>query len=285
MPTAALASVIAIAAGACGTNTSTSVAPTSVRCEVSLPTSSRSIGAAAATVTFQVTTQAECLWSATTADSWISQIAPASGQGPGDVAFQAAANTGPARTGTLTVTDKAFTVNQAGGCTYTIQPTAESVSAEGGSISVAVGSGAGCPWTATSHAAWISVTSGGSGTGDGSVVFAVGAHTGPQRSGTLTIATRTFTVTQASGCYYLISPTQQGFDRNGGPGTVIVTAPPDCAWAAASHEPSWISIVSAPSGIGDGRVDYFVVPAPLVLGTRIGTMTIAGQTFTVTQGN
>lgn len=269
---------------ACGTNTSTSVAPTASRCEISLPASSRSIGAAAATVTVQVTTQPDCLWSATTAESWISQIAPASGQGPGEIAFEAAANTGPARTGTLTVTDKAFTINQAGGCVYTIQPTSESVSASGGTIAVTVGSGAGCPWTATSHASWIFITSGGSGTGDGTVVFGVGEHTGPQRSGTLTIATRTFTVTQASGCYYIISPTQQSFDRNGGQGVVIVTAPPDCAWAAASQEPSWIRILSAPSGSGDGRVDYLVVPMPLFFGTRSGTMTIGGHTFTVVQG-
>ena len=277
-------SAIAIAT-ACGTETTTSIGPTPLKCDVSLPSSSRSIGAAAATVTFSVATEAECAWSATTSASWISQIAPASGQGAGQIEFRASANSGPARTGTLAVADQTFTVNQAGGCAYTIQPTAQTVSAAGESVTVAVGGGGGCPWTATSHAAWITVTSGASGSGDGSVRFTVGAHTGPQRSGTLTIAGRTFTVTQVSGCSFSIAPSGQAFDRDGGEGTVTVAAPPDCAWAAASQE-TWIQIRSGPSGSGDGKVEYRVSQVPLLFfGIRIGTMTIAGQTFTVTQGN
>jgi hypothetical protein len=61
-------------------------------------------------------------------------------------------------------------------------------------------------WTATSNVSWLSVVSGSSGTGNGMVTFAVavasaatppGTAFGAQRSGTLTIAGQTFTVTQA----------------------------------------------------------------------------------------
>jgi hypothetical protein len=48
-----------------------------------------------------------------------------------------------------------------------------------------------------SNASWISVTSGSSGTGNGTVSFTVAANTtGSDRNGTLTIAGRTFTLTE-----------------------------------------------------------------------------------------
>jgi hypothetical protein len=63
-----------------------------------------------------------------------------------------------------------------------------------------VTAGAGCAWTAVSNAASITVTSGASGSGNGSVVFAVLANnTTVARSGTLTVAGQTVTVNQAAG--------------------------------------------------------------------------------------
>jgi YD repeat-containing protein len=61
-----------------------------------------------------------------------------------------------------------------------------------------VTAGAGCAWTAVSNAGWITVTSGASGTGNGTVGYSVAANGGSdQRQGTVTIAGQTFTVTQA----------------------------------------------------------------------------------------
>ncbi|HUJ72043.1 MAG TPA: putative Ig domain-containing protein [Verrucomicrobiae bacterium] len=56
----------------------------------------------------------------------------------------------------------------------------------------------------------------------------------------------------------------------------------DCSWMAASNDP-FITITSGSSGTGNGKVDYTVSGNTNVIG-RIGTMTIAGQTFTVNQG-
>jgi hypothetical protein len=47
-----------------------------------------------------------------------------------------------------------------------------------------------------SKASWITVTTGSSGSGSGTVTFSVAANTGGDRTGTLTIAGRTFTVTE-----------------------------------------------------------------------------------------
>ena len=64
--------------------------------------------------------------------------------------------------------------------------------------SVQVEAAGGCDWSATSNTGWIRVTSGGRGSGPGSVSYAVTANPNPTaRTGTLSIGGWTFTVTQA----------------------------------------------------------------------------------------
>lgn len=83
-------------------------------------------------------------------------------------------------------------------CNYTLSATTQSFSASGGTGSVNVSASSGCNWTAGSNASWITITSGNSGNGNGTVNFAVAANTSSaSRTGTLTIAGRTYTVTQA----------------------------------------------------------------------------------------
>ena len=60
---------------------------------------------------------------------------PANGSGTGTVTFTVAANTASARTGTLTIAEETFTVNQASaGCTYSIDPTEQAIDEKGGPI-------------------------------------------------------------------------------------------------------------------------------------------------------
>jgi hypothetical protein len=85
-----------------------------------------------------------------------------------------------------------------GTCTYSISPSSASYAAAGGSGTVTVTAGAGCAWTASSNASFITVTGGASGSGSGSVSYSVAANGGTaSRTGTLTVAGQTFTVTQA----------------------------------------------------------------------------------------
>lgn len=86
----------------------------------------------------------------------------------------------------------------ASSCTYSISPTSRShgAGAESGSISVSTSSG--CSWTAQSNAAWVTITGGASGNGSGTVSYSVVANGGTsQRTGTITAAGQTFTITQA----------------------------------------------------------------------------------------
>jgi Glucose / Sorbosone dehydrogenase/Putative binding domain, N-terminal len=172
-------------------------------------------------------------------------------------------------------------------CTYAISPTSQSVGAAGGTGTVAVTAGAGCAWTAVSNVSnpsWIQVTSGSSGSGNGSVTYSVAANTsGSPRTGTMTIAGKTFTVNQSgAACAYSISPTTVSFPNGGGTASVNVTAPSGCAWTAVSND-SWITINGGLSGNGPGTVTYTVAPYTGHPRTRTGTLTIAGQRFTVKQ--
>jgi hypothetical protein len=135
-------------------------------------------------------------------DPWIAITSNPSGSGNRQVAFSVASNVDSTttRTGTLTIAGRTFTVTQAG-CTYALGGTGRSVPASGvQGASLGVGAPAGCAWTMISHASWITITSGPSGSGNGQVVFSVAANqAATPRTGTLTIPGRTFTVTQAAG--------------------------------------------------------------------------------------
>jgi C1A family cysteine protease len=115
------------------------------------------------------------------------------------------------------------------------QPSPASFSASGGSGTVSVTAANSCSWTASSNDSWIGITSGASGTGNGTVTFSVSANNGASRTGSLRIGGQTLSVTQSGGstCTYSISPAQQTFDAAGGNGSVAVTAVgTSCAWIA-----------------------------------------------------
>lgn len=83
-----------------------------------------------------------------------------------------------------------------GACGRILTPTAASVPAVGGGFSLTVTDGPSCSWSTAAGDPWISVS--GSGMGNGTVSYSVTANPASSpRSGTFTVAGRTFTVTQA----------------------------------------------------------------------------------------
>ena len=171
-----------------------------------------------------------------------------------------------------------------GTCTYLISTQTQAFGASGGTGNVGVtASDSNCNWTATSNDSWITITSGNSGSGNGTVNYSVSENTGTTpRAGTMTIAGQTFTVSQAGGvCSYSINPTSHSFAASGGTSSVNVMAGGGCSWTATSND-SWITITSGNSGSGSGTVNYSVSENTGST-PRAGTMTIAGQTFTVSQ--
>src|SRR5215470_3340478 len=91
---AALALAVIILSGACGSTSTTYLGPTPVQCEIGLSFPPNSIPSGGGAGVVMVTAAPECAWTASENVSWISQLSPTSGQGSGEVAFQAAGNTG-----------------------------------------------------------------------------------------------------------------------------------------------------------------------------------------------
>ena len=82
-------------------------------------------------------------------------------------------------------------------CSYTISPTSQSVPSAGGTGIVSVTAPSGCTWTAVSNASWLLITSNSTGAANGTVNYSVLANsTANSRSGTLTVAGKSFTVNQ-----------------------------------------------------------------------------------------
>ncbi|HEX8288818.1 MAG TPA: BACON domain-containing carbohydrate-binding protein [Pyrinomonadaceae bacterium] len=251
-------------------------------CAYNLSSSSTNIAAAGGTGTFNVNSGAGCTWTAVTSESWITISNGGNRSGTGAVNFSVAANNGPARSGTITVNGKTFTVNQASGCVFNLSQTTFNISAGGGTGTVNVSTVAGCQWNAASNVSWIRIQVGISGTGDGFVQFIVDGNISPSRSGTLTIGGVTVTVNQDNGCNYILSATTLNINEEGGNRSVNLTAGPGCTWNAASNA-DWISITGGASGNGNGTISFSVQPTSGA--DRNGTITIAGQTFTVNQVN
>ncbi|XPS87497.1 hypothetical protein Dvar_55150 [Desulfosarcina variabilis str. Montpellier] len=251
-------------------------------CSYTISPTSRSVDNEGETYSVTVTaTHSGCDWSASENDDWIS-LSPTSGSGSGTVRVTVSANTGAARSATITIAGRPHTVNQAAGsCTYTIAPTSRSVDNEGETYSVTVtATHSGCDWSTSENYNWISLSPT-SGSGSGTVRVTVSANTGAARSATITIAGRPHTVNQAAGsCTYTIAPTSRSVDNEGETYSVTVTATHSgCDWSTSENY-TWISL-SPTSGSGSGTVRVTV--SANTGAARSATITIAGQNHTINQ--
>ncbi len=110
------------------------------------------------------------------------------------------------------------------GCTFSLNSAGQSLGFSGGSASFSVLTGSGCGWSVVSNASWISITSSPNGNGNGSVNFSVAANnTQEVRSGTITAAGQTFTVSQSANTTSNVQFTSSSASVNESSGKIIVT--------------------------------------------------------------
>jgi hypothetical protein len=111
--------------------------------------------------------------------------------------------------------------------------------------------------------------------------MAIAANTGPERTGSATIAGQRITVVQANGCTYSVSPSALDTSPGGGPGAAAITTAAGCSWRATSSA-DWITVSTTP-GTGPGQATFAVAAnqGP----PRSATLTIAGQTLRVHQAS
>ena len=276
----------------------TQSAPNAAPCTYLVQPDNVSVPHAGAQVTVAVQTGVDCSWSASSTVSWLTMEGATGRTGGGTFALRASANgSGAARTGRVDVGDQTLTVTQAASttpepgpgpappCSYTLDPSSQSMSATGGSTSVRVQTGINCSWSATSDASWLTVDGAGTGLGTSDVSVVVAANAGAARTGAIRIATTTFTVSQAAfqagPCAYAIDPTALTFSADSGTSDpVSITTSAGCAWTAVSHD-GWIDVETGAQGTGSGTMTLSVSRNRGK--ARTGTLTVAGHTLTVTQ--
>jgi hypothetical protein len=173
-------------------------------------------------------------------------------------------------------------------CSYTASSSTTSFAAGGGTGTATVTTTSSCSWTAASDSTWLTITSGSSGTGSGTVAFTVAANTSTSsRTATITVAGKTITVMQAAAstvvdCSNLtLSSTTAAFDAAGGTRSLTLTIGSACSWSAASDS-TWLTIASGTSGTGPGTVSFTATTNDSGA-TRTGTLTIGSSSVTVTQ--
>jgi|GEM_PF-2651953 len=245
--------------------------------------------APAATILVNVTTQAGCSWNTVYNDPWITaQGGSNSGTGSGQVTVLVSQNTGPARTGTITIAGQTLTINQGAdqsNCTYSLNPTEAAISAAGGSASFTINTQAGCDWRAISNnESWLRHTQP-TGNGTYQLVYTVEANTGAARQGTISVSGQTFTVNQAAGqsnCTYTLTPNSTSVTGGSGTASFNVITQSGCTWTANTFNSDWITITSGSSGVGDGTVNFSYTINTLSE-RRFGSIKVADQTFTLVQ--
>jgi len=82
-------------------------------CSIVLSPTSVSVGASGGSTTITITTSSVCNWVSISNDAFIVLTSPSSGSGSGSLTFSVIANTGAARTGTVTISGQTISVSQA----------------------------------------------------------------------------------------------------------------------------------------------------------------------------
>ena len=169
------------------------------QCAYTLTPTTFAVGSTASLRTLSIITGTQCSWTAVSGVSWIRVTSGATGSGIGAVTISVQENSaGTTRSGTVIVAGQTVTVTQqAGSCTYNVTPTSFTVDPISGTRTVSIVAGTQCGWSSAPQAAWISVTSGTSGSGIGAVTFDVEANpSSTPRTGVLTIGGQSVTITQ-----------------------------------------------------------------------------------------
>jgi uncharacterized protein (TIGR03437 family) len=257
--------------------------PSFAACTFTLSPSSTTMSYLSGNALITITASASnCAWTAVSNSPWIAVSVGQSGNGNGVTGFIVTQNpSNSPRSGSLTVAGIGFGVTQNGApCTYSLSPNSAAVPAGGGSGMFSVTTG--CSWTATSNADWITTSD--SGAGNGTIQYTAAPNTGTtSRSGTITVGTQNFTITQVAPCTFTVTPASIQADPAGTSGTFTVTASANsCAWTAISNNPDFVTVTSGASGMGNGTVGY-TVASNMGGPARVGLIVAGNASFSIFQ--
>ena len=290
-----------------GQNLSFSQEAAIIPCAFDISPARATHGAEGGEGTLHVSTRAECAWTATTGEPWLRITSGEQGRGDGDVTYLVAENTlASERTGTLVVAERSIDVTQTGAaqkpppepppaiCDYGVTPLEFTLHWHHTGDDITLTTGAGCGWTATPGAEWLSLATPQAGSGAAvirfahSIYIADGSRRAPvQVRWPTPTAGQNVWVTQ-EGCRYGISENNRDVPAAGATVTMYVyqqavssSCAIPCPWTAVPSAP-WIRIITSMPHAGDDQLMYRVDPNPTGQ-TRAGTIRIESQVVIVRQ--
>ena len=257
------------------------VAQQGTPCEYRLSSTREDVEAAGGRRTIAVSARSDqCRWSAESESPWIAIVDGREGAGGGEVTFAVAPAPGAPRRGALRIAGQIVEVEQGTACAgITLGTTSISVGTSGGSQAVTVNAPPSCAWSADTLAPWVRMAPQ-AGTGPAVVTVTIDAGGGATRTATATIAGRTLSILQSTGCAYAVTPPTITASAAGGVTALQVRAGAGCAWTA-SGAADWVKMTAGAGGTGDGEVRVTVDPSPGP--SRSTTLQIADQRVTIVQ--
>jgi hypothetical protein len=168
-------------------------------------------------------------------------------------------------------------------CSVTASAAPSTVPPQGGTGRVTVSTARECAWSAEPDAVWLSIRSGATGQGEGTVEYAAAANPDPivRRGAIVLNAQRVEIVQTAAACSFSTSVEHISIGAEGGAARVDVSASSGlCTWTASSPV-SWIAIRAGGSGSGNGAVELFIEPVGPT--ARSADVLVAGRAVRVSQ--
>ena len=282
-PGAARSGTISLIA-ACGTTITISVNQNAITCSLSASTNNLYYPATSGDQTVVITSNSN--WTVSESLPWVA-ITPISGSNSGSFKVYVIANSGAARSGSVTVTAACGTtvtifVTQSGPCTLTASSAILNFPATAGNQNVNISSNS--TWSVSESLSWVTVTPT-SGSNNSSINVNATANTGSARTGIITLTaacgtTVSITVNQNSGgCLLTTSANMLNFSAATGFQTVSIAS--NSTWSVSESLP-WV-VIAPTSGSDNGSFKVYVVANSGA--ARFGTITVTaacGTTITIT---
>lgn len=242
------------------------VTQAAANCSLSISPTSAQVLRTAGTGTIRVVSN--CAWTASSNAPWLRIASGASGSSDGTISYAYDDNTGTAsRNAVITVGNLSFSLVQEGvPCTVSVNPSVADFPGDGGTGTIAVNSS--CAWQVSASQTWVSITSGGSGSGNGAVAYRVAANTlNAARQAAIVIANQSVTIRQTATELPVITSITNAasFARDtAAPGTVVAIFGQRLGPAAIATAQLTTDGLSLTNALAGTRVLFDDTPAPMI---------------------
>ncbi len=232
-----------------------------------------------------VTAPIGCAWTVVNTNPWVTLLTGTNGSGSTNVSYSVSTNANPlSRLGNLTVAGQLYTITQEGvNCNYRLSPTNRTHGPGVNTNTLTMNVPSPCAWSVVNTNPWITILAGSNGVGSNIITYAIAANGSPEpRVGSITVDGAVSVITQNGVvCSYSLSPSGRNHGYAATNASIAVTAPASCPWNVVNTN-SWVTILSATNGVGNGTVSYSI-SSNGDIATRSGNLQIDGQLFALSQ--